>query len=118
MKIDINVDRKNYFYYRLRLLAPFKPFSILTNKERQLFALILNSYDLKKVIDKEGQDSLVFSLSNKKKMQQDLKMSKASFDNCMSSLRKKGFIRYRSLMPKYEGLINPIKELTFKFNIT
>jgi hypothetical protein len=116
MEIDIGtLDKKNYYYYRLKLFSPFKPFSILTEKERRLFALILSSYDENK--DSKSQDLFVFSHENKKRILEEMNVSKASFDNSMSALRKKGFTKYRSLEDKYRGLLKITNKITFKFKV-
>ena len=115
MKITIPVDSLNYYYYTFKILAPFKPYSVLTEKERRLLALIFDSYGSKTAKRREDLDSLVFSTPNKKRMQEQMKISKAGFDNCIAALRKKGFTTYHGLEDKYRGLLKREEEIIFKF---
>jgi len=114
MKIPVKSNEKKYFRQVLEFLSPLAPFSTISGREKDVLSQLL--YFNWTVIDlpKEDRDAYVFSKAVKEKMRKDLNISKPSFDNQMAALRRKSFITYNSIVPKFE-IKNLDTELVFKF---
>lgn len=116
MKIPVKSTEFKYFRQVLEFLSPVPPFHSISGREKDVLSQLL--YHNWKAMDlpKEERDAYVFSKSAKERMRKTLNISKPSFDNQMAALRRKGFITYNSIVPKFEikGLD---MEITFTFQI-
>lgn len=93
------------------------------SKEKKLTGIEISVLDkllyvdyLYKHLTKENRDSILFHQETKKRMVKSLSISKASFDNILSKLRKKGMIKGQSLVTRVPIVNNKI-ELGFRLEI-
>lgn len=116
MKLPIKVSESNYFRLILEFLSPLPPFDTLNGREKDVLSLLLYYNWSVADLDKSQRDAYVFSKPNKNRMRQSLGISRASFDNQLAALRRKSFITYSSILPKFEiKTIDP--DLTFSFHL-
>lgn len=97
---NINVKLKNLFLRWLELTVMFHK---LTKKERQVLALLLYyHFTLKKdITNPKILWKLVFDYDTKMKIKEELNMKDASFQNCLTALRKKNVIKDNMIVPTY-----------------
>lgn len=116
MRIPVKSNESKYFRHVLEFLSPLTPFNSISGREKDVLSQLL--YYNWKVIDlpKEERSAYVFSKAVKEKMRQSLNISKPSFDNQMAALRRKRFITYNSIDPKFE-IKSMDTDLTFTFQI-
>lgn len=116
MKIPVKSNETKYFRQVLEFLSPLSPFNTISGREKDVLSQLL--YYNWKVGDlpKEARDAYIFSKSTKERMRASVNISKQSFDNQMAALRRKNFITYNSIDPKFEiKLMDP--ELVFSFQL-
>lgn len=89
MEIKIKTTKEDFFKNWLLYLNPVLK---LTDSERNVLALYLFVVCLNSKADKVKVSKKVFSAPVRKMIRGKLNMSEPSFNNCFSSLRKKGFI--------------------------
>ena len=72
-----------------------------------------------KHLEQEVREKMVFDTDTRMRIRQKMKMSEASFNNCLTILRKKGAIVENTLSKAYNIFTNGDKkeELTFRFII-
>lgn len=116
MKIPVKSNELKYFRQVLEFLSPLTPFNTISGRERDVLSQLL--YYNWKVgdLEKDARNAYVFSKATKERMRQTLGISKPSFDNQMAALRRKNFITYNSIDPKFE-IKNMDMDLTFTFQI-
>lgn len=120
--IEIKGDERKLFRYYTYLMASFKPLSEIRKQERDVLAeLMLSNYRISKGF-KNREDpnkwKLIFSYENKKEIEDVLNISEATMANCLTSLRKNGFIENNQLRKVFR--IYPDDDgysLTFKLRI-
>ena len=116
MKIPIKSNEQKYFRQVLEFLSPLTPFDQITTREKDVLAMLLyHNYRLGD-LPKEERDALVFSKATREKIRKSLIITKPSFDNQLAALRRKGFITYSSIVPKFE-IKNIDSELVLSFVI-
>lgn len=97
MNLKIPIKGADRFVLMLTLFTPFKPYSLLNNRERQVLAeLLYIDYELKK-LDEGKRDRLIFDYDTRREISQKLDITTNSVYNIMSSLKKKGLITKNSL---------------------
>lgn len=71
-----------------------------------------------KHLENEVREKMVFDTDTRTRIRQKLKVSEATFNNCLTELRKKNVIAENRLSRTYNIFINGEKEeLTFRFII-
>ena len=92
MNLTIPITGSDRFLLMLTLFAPFKPYSTLSNRERQILSeMYYLDYELRK-LDEKKRDRLIFDYDTRREIGHKLGISTNSVYNIMSSLKKKGFI--------------------------
>ena len=114
MKFPVKVSERKYFRQVLEFLSPLPPFNTISGREKDVFAQLLYYNWTALDLSKEQRDAYVFSKATKERMRQTVGVSKPSFDNQMAALRRKNFITYTSIVPKFE-LKTMDTELLFNF---
>ena len=75
----------------VELIKPFLP--KITNQEADVLGELIKQYNLKKDIENNSDKfKLIFESSNRRKMEQSLDITSASFRNIIHSLKKKKLI--------------------------
>jgi hypothetical protein len=113
MEIKIKTNKDKYFRQLIEVLGVAKPFSLLSNKEREVLSFLLHCNYAARNLPDEERFKYVFSEEVKEQIRMKYNMSKYSLNNYMFSLRKKGFTTYFSILKPFE--LTPEKEITFKF---
>ena len=90
MEIPVKILKKDLFKYYLRFLDPVFNFR---NKEIDVAAVLLEyHFNNRSVVD---VDKTLLSTAKRREFREMLDMSEPSFNNYISKLKKKGFLRYR-----------------------
>jgi len=117
MIINIPTSKEKIFMQYLTIING------VLSKEKKLTGIEISVLDkllyvdyLYKHLTKENRDSILFHQETKKRMVKSLSISKASFDNILSKLRKKGMIKGQSLVTRVPIVNNKI-ELGFRLEI-
>jgi len=116
---SIRTDEVKFFKLWLKILQPFLN---LRNQEINVLAkLLYYRYSIsKEVKSKTMIDELLFNTATRKKIKQELKIKEYSFNNILSSLRKKKIITGNSInnkiIPKVEHNFKDFK-LLYSFEI-
>lgn len=106
--INIPIHDGDYFHKCLLFLNPlFK----LRKQELEILAELLSLYWEFGYLNKELRDKTVFDYDNKIKIVNKLNISKQSFDNNITSLRKKNIVKGRSIPDKILSMINPNEKM-------
>lgn len=122
--IPIKTTRINFFREYLTLLLPIlerKVFNTkISKKEIDVLAALLYYNNEYKGIPEDLRWKLVFDQETKVKIRTHLKMDRASFDNYLSSLRKKGALKgYSGIHPVLStNLPENTKEVMLEFKFT
>lgn len=110
MNLKIPVKGSDRFLLMLKMFAPFKPYSTLSNRECQVLSEMLHVDNELKKLDIEKRDRLIFDYDTRREIAHKLGLSTNSVYNIMSSLKKKGFIG--------KGTLNRRLEYTNEIKIT
>jgi hypothetical protein len=102
----LKVDQKQFFKVWLTLLQPFLK---LRDQELNVLATLLYYRHTiqEQVKSKTIIDELLFNTKTRKKIKEELGIESYSFNNILSSLRKKGMITNNSLNTKIIPLVEP-----------
>jgi DNA-binding Lrp family transcriptional regulator len=72
-----------------------------------------------KHLEAEVREKMVFDTDTRMRIRQKLKLSEASFNNCLTELRKQGIIKDNKLSKTYNIFtLNKTEELIFRFYIS
>lgn len=112
--IEIKLPRNNYFIKVLELLAPFKPFNELTNREREVLSLLLSKNYDRKDIPFDDRMKIIFNYDTRREISDKLGISIFNVNNLYKSLREKGFIELYSINKKF--LLTPETHGKFLFS--
>ena len=96
MEIKIRTDRERYYYQVLRILQTVPGYSLLTEREAQILALLMktrDSIDQMEVTEQYLKESMLFSRQTKDTICAKLGLDDASYRNHLSHMRRKRFIR-------------------------
>jgi hypothetical protein len=116
MVIPITLSHRDFFRMNLEILKSFPPFSELRSKELDVLAEIL-FYNYKyKDIDPLVRGKVIFDYSTKVEMRSNLQMDEQSFNNHLTTLRKKGILDKRNLISNY-GINPSTPVITFNFKL-
>lgn len=75
----------------IELIRPFLP--KITNQEADVLGELIKQYNLKhNIVNNSDRFKLIFESSNRRKMEESLNMTSASFRNIIHYLKKKGLI--------------------------
>ena len=111
MKIPIKGPER--FLLMLNLFSPFKPYSLLNNREKQVLAeLMYYDYELRGLSEKQ-RNKLVFDYDTRIEIGRKLGIKQTSVYNIMSSLKKKDIISEKSLVRKH--ILPYSEEVTISF---
>jgi len=117
MEKVINIPTTKQLFYRryLAILSNFPPISNLRNKELDLLALLMFSWDKYANIEEEHRMYLILNKDSKKVLAEVLDVSLDGFNNLLCNLRK-----YK-VLNKDNELSTPFKllldgDFTLKFN--
>lgn len=116
MVIPITTTPREFFRMNLEILKSFPPFNLLRSKELDVLAEIL-FYNYKyKDIDALVRGKVIFDYSTKVEMRENLSMDEQSFNNHLTTLRKKGILDKRNINKTFG--IDPITPvITFNFKL-
>jgi hypothetical protein len=116
MVIPITLSHRDFFRMNLEILKSFPPFSELRSKELDVLAEIL-FYNYKyKDIDPLVRGKVIFDYSTKVEMRSNLQMDEQSFNNHLTTLRKKGILNKRTIVSNY-GINTSTPVITFNFKL-
>jgi len=102
MELKIPIKGSERYLLMLNLFSSFKPFSLLNNRERQIYSELLYVDHELKNLDERKRNKLVFDYDTRREIGQKLGISVSSIYNIMSSLKKKGFIGSNTLEQKLD----------------
>lgn len=96
---NLKVNPRQFFVVWLTL---FQPFIKLRNQELKVLAsLLYYRYTIQQQVkNKAILDELLFNTQTRKKIKRDLDLENYSFNNILTSLRKKGMIDKQTINPK------------------
>lgn len=112
---NINSNTKKEFFRKYLLII--NTTIGLRPVARQVFALMLYWNDIYKDLPKDDRNMLLFNKTTRKKILEELKISRASLDNQFTYLRKKEVLLGNTLNPLYEFFYETHNQLLFLFNI-
>ncbi len=113
--VNIPTTEESYF---LQYLTILKPISRMRDKEIQILAQLMFYNNRYSHLEQEVREKMVFDTDTRMRIRQKLKMSEASFNNCLTELRKKNVIVGTRLSKAYNIFTNGGREeLTFRFSI-
>lgn len=114
MIIPIPTTQRKFFRQVLEILKPIPPLNLLRNKELDVLAEFLYYNDKYSHLEKDIRSKIVFDYDTKLDMREYLNMDEQSFNNHMTSLRKKGILTKRSVENTFGiDIKSPI--ITFQF---
>ena len=113
-KLTIPVNNKTFF---TKYLLLFNEMFNLRPAALEVFSRLLYWNDKYRNVSKEDKDLLLFNKVTRSKILQDIDMSRASMDNQLTYLRKKGFLLGNSINPKYEIFYETHKDVLFSFRL-
>jgi hypothetical protein len=117
MTIPIPTDKRKYFRQALELIKPIPPINTLTNRELDVLAEFLYYNYKYRDIKEDLRAKIIFDYETKLAMREYLKMEEASFNNILTSARKKNILTKRGIVKDY-GLNPDTPDILFKFSIT
>jgi len=106
--------RKSFRQY-VELLQPLIK---CTPKEADILAEFMYHNYLNRDIPDRARNEFVFGTSTRKKIREHLDMSSGSFNNNMSSLKKRGILKENELPKKLRASPKPYKDGQYKFELT
>jgi hypothetical protein len=117
-EIKIPATTENFFRMWLETFKLFKPFSSLRPKEMDVLAELLKQNHLLSNIPDEHRWKIVFDYDVKLKIKENLgNMRDESFQNILTSLRKKGFIINNRVPENYCIYPNEVNTLSYVYII-
>lgn len=117
MVISIPTTTKKYFRLHLELIRSIPPLDGLRYKELDVLAELLYWNYMFKDVSKDERWKLIFNYDTKLKMRESIFMEADQFNNCLTSLRKKGIIKGKSVISDF-GVDpdNPFIKIDFKIS--
>lgn len=122
MNIPIKTTMFRYFRQSLEILKVLPPLNTLRARELDVLAGFLY-FDYKyKAVDVEARSKILFDYDTKMELKELISIDEQSFNNCLTSLRKKGVLKKRSIETNYgltpiETEHGIISSITFNFKI-
>ena len=121
MNIPIKTTMFRYFRQSLEILKVLPPLNTLRARELDVLAGFLYFDNKYKDIEIGARSKILFDYDTKMALKDIISIDEQSFNNCMTSLRKKGIMKKRSIETNY-GL-TPIETehgitSTISFNFT
>lgn len=110
-KIQVPTTHRKFFRQYLELINPLLK---LRGKELDVLSEFLYYHDKMKNIPNEHRWKVLFNYETKTDIRENLKLSVASMNNNMSSLRSKGIIKDGKISKNY--LIHPTNECNIVFS--
>lgn len=102
----LKVDEKKFFMVWLTLLQPF--LNLRDQEKKVLAALLYYRYTIEQQVkNKVIADELLFNTKTRKKIKEELEIESYSFNNILSSLRKKKLIVNNTLNSKIIPQVEP-----------
>jgi len=118
MEINISTNKDKIFKQYLAILNTVLRTKKMTNLELEVLSKLLYINYLYKHIEKKQRDKILFHKNTKERIRQSLgNLSKHSYNNIITSLRKKGIISKKELLIS-APLINDEIVLTFNLKLT
>jgi len=119
MNIPVNTTTKKYFRQSLEVLKILPPLNTLRPRELDVLAGFLY-FDYKyKDVEIGARSKILFDYDTKLQIRETINIDEQSFNNCMTSLRKKGILKKRGIETNYGLTISPegTASITFNFKI-
>jgi len=119
MNIPIKTTMFRYFRQSLEILKVLPPLNTLRARELDVLAGFLY-FDYKyRTVDIEARSKILFDYDTKLNIRELAIIDEQSFNNCLTSLRKKGIIKKRGIETNYGLTISPegTASITFNFKI-
>jgi hypothetical protein len=117
--IEVKGDARMFFRSYIKLLSSFKPLEGVRHQELMVLAELMYSNYVISQGFKNREDAnkwkLIFSYENKRDMEETLNISDATMANCLTNLRKVGFIQDNTLRKMFRVYPDDNFELIFKF---
>lgn len=119
MIVPIKTNRRSFYRQYLELIRTVAPLNNLRSRELDLLAEILHQRWKYKHFDEDGAlEAFIFSTNMRKKMQKNVEMSEATFNNNLSFIKKQKIINDDfTLIKAFNVLHESDFSLTFKFQI-
>jgi hypothetical protein len=116
MVILIPTTKDKYFRQGLEIIRHIPPLNKLSNRELDVLAYLLY-YDYEyRDIQADLREKLVFDYTIRVAIRDSIGVSEAVLNNLLTSIRKKGIIKGKKIIPKID--LNPdTPDIIFKFKI-
>ena len=113
MNINIPTNDRLYFYQIIQFMSFFRPFSGLSKRDREVYAVLLYKVYELGLKDLNKANKYLFSTVVRHDMAKDINMSHAAFNNTLTKLRKLGITDKSGICKKY--FLGKDKVLTINF---
>jgi len=110
-------NKRDFFSLYLELLKDFPPLNKLRPAERTYVSLIMWYKDKYRNLDPDIRDELIFSMSNRKKINKELGILDTTAYNVLKNIRKKKVIIGTELISNLNINIEDAHQLIFNFKI-
>lgn len=115
MLLTIPTTLQKYFRLHLELIRSIPPLDTLRYKELDVLSQILYWNYVYKDVPKEDRSRLIFHYDNKIKMSDSIFMELSQFNNCLTSLKKKGVLKDKMAVSDFGvNPDNPVLQVDFK----
>lgn len=101
MEIKINTTGHKFFRQGLEILKILPPLNALRARELDVLAEFLYWDHFYRAIDIVTRQKILFDYDTKMAMKENIHIDEQSFNNCLTSLRKKGILKKRSIDTNY-----------------
>jgi hypothetical protein len=117
MKIPVNLNKDNCYKKVLEILSDYKPLNVLKNRELDVLAELNYWFNYYEDLELSIRHKMTFDYDTKTAIMDKLGISENILNNNLSSLRKKDFIRGRTLVQILPNFIKAGK-VQIMFDIT
>lgn len=101
MNIPIKTTMFRYYRQSLEILKVLPPLNTLRARELDVLAGFLY-FDYKyRTVEIEARSKILFDYDTKMELKELISIDEQSFNNCLTSLRKKGVLKKRSIETNY-----------------
>lgn len=116
MVILIPTTKDKYFRQGLEIIRHIPPLNKLSNRELDVLAYLLYYDHEYRDIQADLREKLVFDYTIRVAIRDSIGVSEAVLNNLLTSIRKKGIIKGKKIIPKID--LNPdTPDIIFKFKI-
>lgn len=113
MKIPVTTNIEKFYSQLIKLMSSFAPLNKVRPRDLEILSELLYQNYQHRNSDEDTRNIIIFSTKNRRKMEQKLGMTQATFDVYISNLKKKGIISKDNKLPKFLSRIIPGDEFEF-----